>query len=45
MPRKYIKDMLNTFGMDEAKLIHTPMGTNGHLDLNTNDALIDQNIY
>lgn len=31
--------------MDEAKLTQTPMGTNGHLDLNTNGALIDQKIY
>lgn len=45
MPRIYIKDMLNKFGMDEAKLTQTPMGTNGHLDLNTNGALIDQKIY
>jgi len=29
---KYIKDMLKKFGMDDAKPISTPMGTNGSLD-------------
>ena len=28
---KYIKDMLNKFGMDDSKAISTPMGTNGSL--------------
>jgi hypothetical protein len=30
---KYIKDILTKFGMKDAKPIKTPMGTNGHLDL------------
>jgi hypothetical protein len=28
---KYIKDMLKKFGMEDAKGINTPMGTNGSL--------------
>ena len=28
---KYIKDMLKKFGMDDAKAISTPMGTNGKM--------------
>jgi hypothetical protein len=32
---KYIQDILKMFGMKNAKLIKTPMGTNGHLDLDT----------
>jgi hypothetical protein len=32
---KYIQYILNKFGMKDAKPIKTPMGTNGHLDLNT----------
>jgi len=32
---KYIKDMLNKFGMDDAKSISTPIGTNGSLDSDT----------
>jgi hypothetical protein len=30
---KYLKDMLKTFGLENAKLIQTSMATNGHLDL------------
>jgi hypothetical protein len=30
---KYTHDILKKFGMDKAKPIKTPMGTNGHLDL------------
>ena len=33
---KYIKDMLKKFGMEDAKAIHTPMGTNGNLDSDAN---------
>ena len=29
---KYIKDMIKKFGMNDAKAISTPMGTNGNLD-------------
>jgi hypothetical protein len=32
---KYIEDILKTFGMKNDKPIKTPMGTNGHLDLDT----------
>jgi hypothetical protein len=32
---KYIQGILKKFGMKNAKPIKTPMGTNGHLDLNT----------
>jgi hypothetical protein len=32
---KYTQDLLNKFGMKDAKPIKTPMGTNGHLDLYT----------
>ena len=42
---KYIKDMLKKFGLDEAKSIHTPMGTNAHLDLNTSGNMVDQKLY
>jgi hypothetical protein len=38
---KYTRDILKKFGMNKAKLIKTPMGTNGHLDLNLGDTLID----
>jgi hypothetical protein len=32
---KYIQDILKKFGMKDGKPIKTPMGTNGHLDLDT----------
>jgi hypothetical protein len=32
---KYIQDILSKFWMKDAKPIKTPMGTNGHLDLDT----------
>jgi hypothetical protein len=32
---KYIQEILKKFGMKNGKLIKTPMGTNGHLDLDT----------
>jgi hypothetical protein len=32
---KYTQDILTKFGMKDAKPIKTPMGTNGHLDLDT----------
>jgi hypothetical protein len=32
---KYIQDILTKFGMKDAKPIKTPMGTNGHLNLDT----------
>jgi hypothetical protein len=42
---KYIKDMLKKFGMDEAKPISTPMGTNGSLDSDKSGNLVDQKMY
>jgi hypothetical protein len=31
--------------MKDAKTIKTPMGTNGHLDLNTGGKSVDQKVY
>jgi hypothetical protein len=42
---KYIQDILKKFGMKNAKFIKTPMGTNGHLDLNTGGKSVDQKVY
>jgi hypothetical protein len=42
---KYTRDILNNFGMDNAKPIKTPMGTNGHLDLNLGSTSVDQKVY
>jgi hypothetical protein len=42
---KYIQDILNKFGMKDAKPIKTLMGTNGHLDLDTGGKSIDQKVY
>jgi hypothetical protein len=42
---KYIKDMLKKFGMEDAKGISTPMGTNGSLDSDVNGNMVDQKIY
>jgi hypothetical protein len=42
---KYIKDILKKFGMNNAKPIKTPMGTNGHLDLDTGGKSVDQKVY
>jgi hypothetical protein len=41
----YIQDILNKFGMKDAKPIKTPMGTNGHLDLDTGGKSVDQKVY
>jgi hypothetical protein len=41
---KYIQDILNKFGMKDAKPIKTPMGTNGHLDLDGGKS-VDQKVY
>jgi hypothetical protein len=38
---KYIQDILTKFGMKDAKPIKTPMGTNGHLDLDTGGKSVD----
>jgi hypothetical protein len=42
---KYIQDTLTKFGMKDAKPIKTPMGTNGHLDLDMGGKSIDQKVY
>jgi hypothetical protein len=42
---KYIQDILNKFRMKDAKPIKTPMGTNGHLDLDTRGKSVDQKVY
>jgi hypothetical protein len=42
---KYIEDILKKFGMKNAKPIKTPMGTNGHLDLETGGKYVDQKAY
>jgi hypothetical protein len=42
---KYIQDILNKFGMKDSKPIKTPMGTNGHLDLDTGGKSVDQKVY
>jgi hypothetical protein len=42
---KYTQDILKKFRMKDAKLIKTPMGTNGHLDLNTGGKSLDQKVY
>ena len=42
---KYINDMLKKFGMNEAKAISTPMGTNGNLDSDASGNMVDQKMY
>jgi hypothetical protein len=42
---KYIQDILKKFGMKNAKPIKTPMGTNGHLDLDMRGKSVDQKVY
>jgi hypothetical protein len=42
---KYIQDILKKFGMENAKPIKTPMGTNEHLDLDTGGKSVDQKVY
>jgi hypothetical protein len=42
---KYTRDILNKFGMDNAKPIKIPMGTNEHLDLNLGSTSVDQKVY
>jgi hypothetical protein len=41
---KYIQDILTKFGMKDAKPIKTPMGTNGHLNLDTRGKSVDQKV-
>jgi hypothetical protein len=42
---KYTHDILRKFGIDKMKFIKTPMGTNGHLDLDLGGKSVDQNVY
>jgi hypothetical protein len=42
---KYTHDILKKIIMDMAKPIKTPMGINGHLDLDMGDTLVDQKVY
>jgi hypothetical protein len=42
---KYIQDILKKFALKNVKPIKTPMGTNGHLDLDTGGKSIDQKVY
>ena len=42
---KYTQDILSKFGMKDAKPIKTPMGTNGHLDIDTGGKSVDQKVY
>jgi hypothetical protein len=42
---KYTHDILNKFNMEHAKPIKTPMGTNGHLDLDIGGKSVDQKVY
>jgi hypothetical protein len=37
--------MLNKFGMEDAKAISTPMGTNGNLDSDASGNMVDQKMY
>jgi hypothetical protein len=41
---KYTQDILSKFGMKDAKPIKTPMGTNGHLDLDEGGKSVDQKV-
>jgi hypothetical protein len=42
---KYTQYILKKFAMKDAKPIKTPMGTNGHLDLDTGGNSVDQKVY
>jgi hypothetical protein len=42
---KYIRDMLKKFGMQDAKPISTPMGTNGNLDSDLDGKMVNQKEY
>jgi hypothetical protein len=42
---KYTQDILKKFEMKGAKPIKIPMGTNGHLNLDTRGNLVDQKVY
>jgi hypothetical protein len=42
---KYSQDLLKRFGMKDAKPTKTPMGTDGHVDLNKGGKSVDQKAY
>jgi hypothetical protein len=42
---KYMQNILKELGMKDAKPIKTPMGTNGHLDLDAGGKSVDQKVY
>jgi hypothetical protein len=42
---KYTQDLLKRLGMKDAKPAKTPMGTDGHLDLNKGGKSVDQKTY
>jgi hypothetical protein len=42
---KYIQDILKKLGIKNGKPIKTPMGTNGHLNLDTGGKFVDQKVY
>jgi hypothetical protein len=42
---KYTQDLLKQFGMKDAKPAKTPMGTDGHVDLNKGGKSVDQKAY
>jgi hypothetical protein len=42
---KYTRGVLKKFGIDKEKPIKTPMGTNGHFDLNIGGTSVDQKVY
>jgi hypothetical protein len=42
---KYTQDLLKRFGMKDAKPAKTPMGTDGHVDLNKRGKSVDQKAY
>jgi hypothetical protein len=42
---KYTHDILKKFGMNKAKSIKTPMGTNGYLDFDLGGTSVDQKVY
>jgi hypothetical protein len=42
---KYTSDLVKKFGMDKAKPVKTPVGTNGNLDLDMDGKSVDQKAY
>jgi hypothetical protein len=42
---KYTQDFLKRFGMKDAKLVKTPIGTEEHLDLDKGGKFVDQKAY